>query len=76
LRLDVITIDVNYLLQSLDPALENTCGEVGCQIPQDFNDGSENILDLNDGSSREFTWESAKEEKVDYPGGRADDGLA
>jgi hypothetical protein len=53
------------LLQSLDLAFENPFDEVKCHIHQNFNDGSDNIFHLNEGSSREFTLEPIKEEKVE-----------
>jgi hypothetical protein len=48
-----------------DPTSENTFNEVGYQILQHFNDGSDIIIHLNKGSSREFTLELVKEEKVE-----------
>jgi hypothetical protein len=55
------------LLQSPDPAFENTFDKVECQIPQNFNNGSESILNMNIRSSRFLILEPTKEEKT---GGR------
>jgi hypothetical protein len=52
------------LLHLFDPALENTFDEVGRQISRRFNEGSENNRQLKEESSRKFTVEPGKEEKV------------
>jgi hypothetical protein len=52
------------MLQSFDLALEDIFEKVASKIPQRFNERLENILDLDERSSREFTLQPVKEEKV------------
>jgi hypothetical protein len=53
------------LFQSPDQVQKNGYDYVDCQIPQNATDGLGNILHLNEGLSREFAFESAKEEKIE-----------
>jgi hypothetical protein len=61
---DVVTIRINYLLQSPNPVEKNGCDDVACQIPSSFPDGLDNIVQINEKFSPEFSFELAEEEKV------------
>jgi hypothetical protein len=66
LRSNVVTIDINYLFQSFDSVQKNGSDYVDFQIRQNIADGLEIILHLNEGSSCEFAFEQAEEEKVGW----------